>query len=117
MWFTSVYQTIGSGISIVIGIFNTESGRIKKITRVTADYTVLSTDHAVFADTDGGAVIATLPAGIQGTEYELNNVGSSGNNLTVTPNGSELLFGSASSFEMIDSEGITIKYEPTEGWR
>lgn len=117
MWFTSVYQTIGSTVSIILGIFTTESGRIKSITRITSSYTVKDSDHAIFADTDSGVISTSLPAGIEGTEYELNNTGSSGNDLTVTPNGSELLFGSASSFALIDSEGITIKYNSIEGWR
>ena len=117
MWFTSVYRTIGSTVSNITGIFITGSGRIKDVLRITSDYTLTDKDHIIFADTDSGVITVSLPAGIQGTEYEISNVGSSGNDVTVSPDGTESIFGSTSDFTMYDSEGITIKYETTEGWR
>jgi len=92
------------------------AGRIMQTTRVTGTYTVLATDHQIAADTDGGAFTATLPAGVAGTEYRIANTGTSGNNLTIAPNGAELLIGVNSNFVLLDGEALNVVYEATEGW-
>ncbi len=98
------------------GVLATASGRIVNTTRVTTTYTALATDHNIFADTDGGAFTVTLPVGVAGTEYRIMNTGTSANNLTITPDGSELLIGVNSSFALGDGESLIIVYETTEGW-
>lgn len=88
------------------------------VVRTTTNLTLNSTHQKVFCDTDGGAIIITLPAGSDGTEYQIINTGSSGNDVTVTPDGTEQIFngGAGTSFVLADSEGITITYEDTENW-
>lgn len=80
-------------------------------------YTVLATDHGIFCDTNGGAITVLLPAGVDGKAYYIINCGSSGNNVTLTPDGTELLYGFAASETMFDTEVFDIHYETTEGWR
>ena len=94
-------------------------GMIVNTTRITdaeSPYTVLASDHHIFCDTDGGDITANLPAGIDGTNYRIINTGSSGNNVTVAPNGAELLTGSNASRTLSDGSVIILTYEPIEGW-
>lgn len=90
--------------------------RIKTPTRVTGTYTILVTDSVVFANTDSTAYTATLPAGVSGQTFKIINSGSSGNNLTVAPNGSEHLLGVNSSFILFDGETLALTYDTVDGW-
>jgi hypothetical protein len=89
-----------------------------RITNGDSPYNILSTDRVIYCDTDGGAITANLPAGSEGKNYKIINVGSSGNDVTVDPNGSEQLFGGGAgvSFSLGDAEIINIHYNSTEGW-
>ena len=78
-------------------------------------YTVLAADHILFCDTDGGAITANLPAGIEGENYKLINVGTSGNDLTIDGSGAETVYGSATAV-LADGEVIDIHYSATQGW-
>ena len=89
---------------------------VKRLTATDSPYTLLSTDYNIYADTDPGAITINIPEGSNGTSYKIINTGSSNNNVIVTPNGSELLFGQNSSFTMYDGEIIDITFESTEGW-
>ncbi|MAH51438.1 hypothetical protein CMI37_36825 [Candidatus Pacearchaeota archaeon] len=103
----------------VIAVLVAAPGQIAGTTRITdsdSPYTVLSTDEQIFCDTDGGAITANLPAGVDGTYYRIINVGTSGNDVTVTPDGSELLVGANSSEALYDLETLLLVYETTEGW-
>lgn len=84
--------------------------------RITGDTTLDNTHFVIFCDTDGGTITITLPAGVNGKEYRIINTGSSTNNITISPNGSELLMGVNSNFTLRDSDVIIITYETTEGW-
>lgn len=80
----------------------------------TTPYTVLASDHVIFFDTDVAAITANLPAGTQGRKLTLKNCGA--NDLTMTPNGAELLDGANASKAM--SRGtLDLVYDTTEGWR
>jgi len=93
------------------------NGLIVNTTRITSSpYTALSTDDDIFVDTDGGAITINLPAGIAGKRYRIINAGSAGNDVTVAPNGAELLTGVNASRTLSDSSVIILTYEPTEGW-
>lgn len=105
----------------LLGVLETNSGRIHSESRIIntdSPYTLLVTDGIVFADTDDGDITINIPAGVSGTCYEWYNVGSSGNTLTVDPNGTETLLGGgagvSATFE--DGEGAIAKYNSTEGW-
>jgi hypothetical protein len=101
----------------VSGKITSQSGRIINTTLVnTSPYTILDTDEVVDLDTDGGAITANLPAGVDGTHYKVSNCGSSGNNVTLTPNGAETLFGSASATILYDGEIADIHFKTSKGW-
>ncbi len=104
---------------LIQGRFLTQSGQIKKTTRITSSpYTVLAQDNVIIVDTDGGAITVNLPAGVDGTHYRITNVGTAANDVTVDPNGTEQLFGGGAgvSFALIDGETINIYFETTENW-
>jgi hypothetical protein len=90
----------------------TSASRISKITRITGNTTLDATHEMIAADTDGGAFNVTLPAGINGLKYPIKNVGSSGNNVTLIPDGAE----SIESTIIADGECFQLVYETTEGW-
>ena len=98
------------------GTLTTLFGRILKTNRLTGNTTLDATYHQVFCDTDGGAFTVTLPAGVAGTEYRIINTGSSENNLTIAPDGAELLIGVNANWALMDGEALMIVYEATEGW-
>lgn len=89
-----------------------------RITPTNSPYTVLKTDFALFVDTDSGAVTVNLLAGTEGMHYKIINCGSSGNDVTVDPNGSEEISGGGAGVATVltDGDKINIHYEKTEGW-
>lgn len=91
-------------------VFITGGGRQKAITVINSDTTLTEDNHVVLCDTDGGAITVTLPTGIEGTEYEIKNVGSSGNDVTLSA--SETLEEST----LYDAESFQMVYEDTEKW-
>jgi len=119
---TTDYYLVAREDSNILGVdiqmpLKTSSSRIADTTRVTTTYTVLVTDHHVFADTDGGAFTATLPAGVDGQVIKIMNTGTSSNLLTIAPNGADLLIGVNSNFTLYDGEALLIVYDSTEGWQ
>jgi len=89
---------------------------ITRIDHTDSPYTVLSTDQTLYCDTDGGAITASLLAGVNGTIHNIKNVGSSGNDVTVTPNGTEEIEGEDDA-TLEDAWAYTIQFETTENWR
>lgn len=98
------------------GKTQTLRGRIKGVTRVTTTYTILETDEVVFANTDSAGYTVTLFAGVDGQTITIKNTGSSGNVLTIAPDGSEHLLGANLSFTLNDGEDLEITYNATDGW-
>jgi hypothetical protein len=95
----------------------TNSGRINNTTRVvTTPYNILATDEIIVVDTDAVARTTNLPAGVDGTHYSISNTGTSGNQVTISPNGAELLLGVNANFLLSDGESLDLYYETTEGW-
>ena len=109
-----LYQ--GIFVDVDSGAVTFSGGVINKIDRVDSDTTLDATHHVIFVDTDGSAITITLPAGVSGTQYRIVNVGTSGNDVTVTPDGGENLLGKNSSDVISDGDVIIINYETTEGW-
>jgi hypothetical protein len=94
------------------------TGRLKGGTVVTnamSPYTILATDETVIADTDTGVITLLLPAGVEFTAYRVENAGMAGNDVTLTPKGSEKLFGVNASEFLIDLEHLDIQYS-SKGW-
>ena len=72
----------------------------------------------VFADTNDGAITVNLPAGGEEMVYKLINAGTSGNDLTVDPNGTEQLYqsGAGVASTLADGENIDIHFNEVLGW-
>lgn len=95
------------------------AGRYKKNKRITSansPYSVEANIEELFCDTDGGAITVNLPAGVNERALRIINCGSSANDVTVTPNGVELLEGVNGSVTLVDAQRYYISYETTEGW-
>lgn len=88
----------------------------KRLVFADSPYTVLIYDEVIFCDTDGGAITVNLPAGRNGLGYRIINCGSSLNDVTVAPDGSELIDGINASKTLSDGSVVDLCYEPTEGW-
>jgi len=101
-----------------IGWTKNDTNRVNRLTSAASPYTVLLVDHVIFCDTDGGAITLNLPAGIKGKTYRIVNCGSSANDVTVDPNGTEQLFGAGAgvAHTLADGESIIIHYHPDEDW-
>ncbi len=104
-------------VDYIFGSVFTRSGGLNvKTTRTTTTATLDATNYDVPCDTDGGAFTVTLEAGVAGTVHRISNTGTSANNLTIAPDGAELLIGVNSNFTLFDGESLTIIYEGSEGW-
>jgi hypothetical protein len=110
-----VWDTLNQILQIT-GIIASQ-GRKKNTTRVdTTPYTILTSDEVIYFDTDSTAITANLPAGVNEMSIKVINSGTSGNNVTLVPNGAELLNGVNESEFLIDTEKLILTYESTEGW-
>ena len=87
-----------------------------RIINTDSPYNILATDHVIFADTNGGAITINLPAGIDGRHYKIINVGSSGNDITLVPDGSDKIFGVNANQTLHDAEIFNLDFETIEGW-
>ena len=88
----------------------------RAVSRVTANPIPTESNKIFMCDTDGGAFLFSLPAGRTGMSYRIANVGSSGNSVSITPDGLELLLGENSPLDLLDGDVLDIVYEATEGW-
>lgn len=101
------------------GVMASAATLLYPTTRVTASpYAVLSTDEIIYVDTDGGAITVNLPAGVDGKHYKVINCGSSGNDITLDPNGAEQIYGSGAgvALTLFDGEVVDLHFETTENW-
>ena len=111
-WFEflrDLINSVATAISASIEGFETT-------TRITSSQT-LNTDYRNwFVDTDGGAVALALPAGALTNYFRIINCGSSGNKITITPDGAEKLKGVNASKTLSDGSVVILAFETTEGW-
>lgn len=84
--------------------------------RNTSNTTIDSSAYHWLGNTDSAGFTYTLPAGVDGTQYRIVNTGTSGNTLTISPNGSDNLLGANSSFDLSDGEALIIIYDSNDGW-
>lgn len=92
-----------------------ELDQIKNITRVTAEYDILFSDGTIFGNTDAGAFDLNLPAGTQNEYHKISNTGTSANDITVKPDGLELVRGGA-TLTISDGESAILQYDEDDGW-
>jgi hypothetical protein len=85
---------------------------------LSSPYTILTTDEVILVDTDGGAITVNLPAGVEGKHYKICNVGTSGNDVTITPDGNDEVYGGGAgvSLALIDAEVVNLHYSGDEKW-
>ena len=111
--------TLASGASQTgfgrTGTVDWQTGSIK-----TATFTAAN-GEGYFANTSGGAFTMNLPAGTAGNIVSVVDYTNSfqTHNLTVTPNGSQKIGGTASS-AILDTEGQSVTWvyvDDTEGWK
>lgn len=111
------YLNIIENIITLANEIDTKNNIIKNTTIVTTSpYTPSSTDEELFIDTNAIPITITLPAGIDGTNYRMINIGSSGNDVTLVANGTEKLFGEVASEKITDSEVLLMTFQTNEGW-
>jgi len=98
------------------GKLTTVGSRIHKATLETGTTTLGDTDEVVVVDTDSGPVTINLPPGTNGQHYVITNAGSSGNDVTLTPDGSENLLLVNADQLLHDGETLALYYEDDKGW-
>ena len=86
------------------------------VLRITGNFTADKTARTIYCDTTLVIMTVTLPAGEDFMQYRIINTGATAKNVTITPNGSELLLGSSSSQTLTPGNILVIEYELTEGW-
>lgn len=81
-------------------------------------YSISVKDEEFAIDTDGGVFTLLLPAGTPGRRLKIVNAGTSGNDVTITPNGTEQLFlgGAGTSFLLHDLEILDISFFTNQDW-
>ena len=115
--------TFPSGTTVVNNGSQTGFGRTGTVdwqtTPKTATFTAVN-GEGYFVNTSGGAVTANLPAGSAGAIVSFADYTRTfqTNSLTVTPNGSEKIGGTAGSLEVsVEGQALTLVYvDGTEGW-
>lgn len=108
--------TIVGTLDVKGRVYVTSPYTITKVRTTAATYTMLGGEDEIFANTDSNAVTVNLIAGYDSKKVRIVNTGTSGNDVTVTPNGSENLLGANSSFTLADSESLIIVYDGVDGW-
>ena len=89
----------------------------QNITNATSPYTVTNSREVYTVDASGGNVVINLPAsaGIGGRIYQFFRTDGSGNSATITPNGAELIQGSAT--KTLDNANHSVKlFNTGAGW-
>lgn len=96
------------------GKTETFSGRVKKTFRTISSYNITGEDDIIFMNTDNEVLTVTLPIGREGQTFKIINSGN--NQLIITPNGTEDLLGSNTTFTLISAETMILTYNSTDGW-
>jgi hypothetical protein len=84
-----------------------------EIDHTVSPYLLVETMETVYGDTDGGVITINLKAGILGQQHRIKNVGSSANDITVDPDGSEQIDGGPTD-TVPDGTAITIQWSGTQ---
>lgn len=115
--FIEDYLNILNNLITLADEIDRKSGLLDNITIVTtATYTPTATDQRLFCDTTLIPIQINLPDGIDGTNYNIVNIGSSGNDVTYGPAVGDDLFGETSNATLYDYESIVIAFKDTIGW-
>jgi len=99
----------------LVGVLNTNSGRVVNTHSVATTYTTLITDDVIFANSSGGAFTITLIASpVTGTTYRIKDVTGSAatHNITVAPSAGNI-DGASTYVININYESIDVIYNGT----
>ncbi|MGK5091237.1 tail fiber domain-containing protein, partial [Deltaproteobacteria bacterium TL4] len=93
---------------------STDARHTRTVSVTAANYSITSADGIILADTSGGARTLTLPTavGISGRIYTIK-LATAGNTLTITPNGTETIDGSATQTLSVAGDVLTIVSDGT----
>ncbi len=105
-----------TGTVCVRKIFETTASREVNVNRLVTTTNLDDTHHHVFCDTAGGTFTVNLPTGVSGREYRIINVGHLDTDLTVSPNGSDTIFGDNSDVTVASGVALQLVFQNTEGW-
>ncbi|MNG66028.1 GDSL-like Lipase/Acylhydrolase [compost metagenome] len=99
----------------VSGLMTFVSGVVKPIRTVTATTTALISDWTIKCDATSGAFTINLPAAstVTGIVFNIKKINNSANDITVDPNGAELIDGSATFTITTFNQSITIQSDGT----
>ena len=81
---------------------------VTELTSADSPYTVLATDEVLDCDCSGGAITLNLPASLAGHRYSAKKIDSSGNLLTLDPNGAETIDGSSTLIMSVQYDAATL---------
>lgn len=88
-----------------------------QLDNTSSPYTVLSSDKILEVDTTGGAVSILLPAGVDGKQYIIKDLGNAAvANITITPNGAETIDGGGAVTMNVAYSVLKIYFRATVGW-
>lgn len=93
-----------------------DPGAVTRITRADSPYTTLIGDHNLYCNTTDGPIVVNLLAGQPGKGYRIINTGIVANDVTINPNGTELLLGANSSIVVMDGDVVIVVFQAIEGW-
>lgn len=84
---------------------------------ITQNHTVTAGDHTIFANATSTNITVALPtaANIMGRQYVIKRVDSSGNSVTIDPDGSETIEG-ASTMTLADQRSVVIQSDNSNWW-
>jgi len=84
---------------------------------ITQNHTVTTGDHTIFANATSTNITVTLPtaANIMGRQYAIKRVDSSGNSVTIDPDGSETIEG-ASTMTLDVGRSVVIQSDNNNWW-
>ena len=81
-------------------------------------YTITDNRLALFVDTDSGPVTVNMQKGVVSMMVKIINCGTSSNDITLTPYGTEEVWGGGAgvSKTLIDGDIIELHFSATQGW-
>lgn len=114
--FIEDYLNIYNNLVNLADEIDTKALLLKTTERVTSSSFTITDEDEIFADTTTTAITLSLPEGIDGRRIRIHNLGEVGNNVTLVPDGTDLLFGVNNSEVLYDTEVVFITYETDSGW-
>ena len=108
---------VAAGKTRLDGRLDTRASKLTgKVRTTSATYNDASAFEEYFCNTDSNAIQFNLDVGIDRRRVRIVNTGTSGNDVTITPDGSENLLGANSSFTLADGESLIIVFDTNDGW-